>query len=129
MKSSAPASIAFVFSGPALAVSMITGSTAVSSLLAEPPADLIAIELRHHDVEENEIRLCGFGELQRGATVGRRDDLVAVGREDGLEQAHVLEDVVDDEDPCGAVLAHRPRPRSAAPRCATSSTMSTGFET
>ena len=31
MKSSAPASIAFVFSGPSLAVSMITGSTAVSS--------------------------------------------------------------------------------------------------
>ena len=31
MKSSAPASIAFVFSDPSLAVSMITGSIAVSS--------------------------------------------------------------------------------------------------
>ena len=31
MKSSAPASIALVFSDPSLAVSMITGSTAVSS--------------------------------------------------------------------------------------------------
>ena len=38
--------------------------------------------------------------------VGGRDDLVAVRLEHRLEQAHVLADVVDHEDPPG-MLAHR----------------------
>jgi hypothetical protein len=38
--------------------------------------------------------------------LGRRDDLVAVSLEHGLEQADVLSDVVDHEDAC-CVVAHR----------------------
>ena len=77
-------------------------------LLAEPPADGETVGLRHHHVEQDEIRLRRPGELERGMSVGGRDDVVALRLQHRLEEAHVLGDVVDHEDPCGGV-AHRPR--------------------
>jgi hypothetical protein len=65
MKSSAPGSIACVFSGPVLDVIMITGSTAVSARPAEPPADRIAVHLRHHHVEEHEVGIRGLDDVER----------------------------------------------------------------
>ena len=103
MKSSAPASIAFVFSAPSLAVSMITGNTAVSLVRAKLLADGVAVGLRHHHVEQDEIRLRRYRELQSGVAVVGRDDLVVVSLEDGLQQAHVLGNVVDHENPSGVV--------------------------
>ena len=53
--------------------------------LAEPPADRVAVHLRHHDIEEHEVGIRRLDELESGATVLRRDDVVAAGAENGLE--------------------------------------------
>jgi hypothetical protein len=66
--------------------------------------------MRHHDIEEHEVRIRGLDELESGAAVGGRDDVLAAGCKNGLEQAQVFGDVVHDEDPRVAVAAHRPRP-------------------
>ena len=68
MKSSAPASIAFVFSWPMLDVTMITGSTAVSSF-ARSGADRVTVDAGHHHVEEDEVRLSRLDELERRLAV------------------------------------------------------------
>ena len=96
---------------------------------AESATDLVAVGLRHEDVEEDEIGLRRHGELERDVAVRRSDDVVALGHEHGPEQAHILGDVVDDEDPAAVLPAH-PTTRSQYRRTvATSLTMSTGFET
>ena len=107
---------------------MITGSTAVSLALAEPPANRVAVQVRHHDIEEDEVRLRRHGKLERGAAVSGRDDLVTAGREDGFEQAHVLGDVVDDQDPGGVVVAHRFPPSQCCLTVPMNSPTFTGFE-
>ena len=106
---------------------MITGQHSGLFALTEPPAHLVAVQLGHHDVEQDEVRFRGLGEIERSAPVGRRDDVVPVRGEKGLEQACVRRHVVDDEDP-GAGIAHR-RPSQCSLTTATSSTTSTGFET
>jgi hypothetical protein len=82
---------------------MITGNT------AKPLADGEAVGLRHHHVEQHEVRARRKGKIERGLAVRRRDDVVAMRVENGFEQAHVLGNVVDDEDPC-SVVAHRMPP-------------------
>ena len=74
--------------------------------LAELAADGVAVRRRHQDVEQDEIGLLRVGQLEGCAPVRRRDDLVAARLEQRLEQAHVLGDVVNDEDPGAAVDAH-----------------------
>jgi len=76
-------------------------------LLAEPPAHGEAVRLRHHHVEQNKVRFGRSGELECSPAVSGGDDVVALSLEHCLEQAHVLGNVVDHEDP-GSVVAHRP---------------------
>ena len=65
MKSSAPASIAFFFSGPMLEVTMITGSTAVVLALAERLAYRVSVHPRHDHVEQDQIGPLPLDELER----------------------------------------------------------------
>ena len=74
-------------------------------VLAEPPADRVPVHPWHDDVEEHEIGARRLDALERREPVPGRDDLVAARAEHRLEQAHVLGEVVDDEDSCG-VVAH-----------------------
>ena len=79
---------------------------------AKPPADGVSVDVRHHDVEENEIRFLGFGGFERGSPIRGGDDVVCTCGEHGLEQMHVLGNVVHDEDSC-LVLTHGQLLRSA----------------
>ena len=95
---------------------------------SELPADLEAVELRHHDVEQHEVRARRPCDLERLPAVARRDDLVATRHQHGLEEPDVLGDVVGDEYP-GAVLAAHRAPRQCSSTVATKLAMFTGFET
>jgi hypothetical protein len=68
-------------------------------VVAEPPADLVAVHLRHHDIEQHEVDVAPAGERKRLCAGARADHFMAARREHGLEQADVLRQVVDDEDP------------------------------
>ena len=72
------------------------------------PADGVAVEPGHHHVEQHEVRGSRESELEGAVAVHRRDDVVAVRLEHGLEESHVLGNVVDDED--SGVVAHGPPP-------------------
>ena len=63
MKSSAPASMAFVFSWPMLEVTMITGSIAVASFRGAR-ANGVAVEAGHHHVQEDQVGIFGLDELE-----------------------------------------------------------------
>jgi hypothetical protein len=94
--------------------------------LAKPPADRITVHLGHHDVEEHDVGIRALNELKGRRAVGGRHHLVAVRLEHGLEEPHVLGDVVDHEARRVAAAAHRPSQYCrTAPR---SSMMFTGFE-
>jgi hypothetical protein len=67
----------------------------------EPPADLEPVELRHHHVEEDQVRMLRAGEAERLLAIGRRQELVAVDSEASLENVDVGWVVVGDEDPRG----------------------------
>src|SRR5262245_321043 len=95
--------------------------------LAEAFADNQAVGRRHHHVEQDEIGLGRDGEFERAVAVRCGDDLVPLSLEHRLEQADVLGDVVDDEDPSG-LLAHRVPPSQYSFTVATKLGMSTGFE-
>ena len=74
------------------------GMSRVSRVVLEPAADLEPVHARHHDVEQDEVRLVG--------SVGDGKRLLAVGGHLGperiLEHAghdrHIGRRVVDDED-------------------------------
>ena len=105
MKSSAPASIAVVFSEPSLAVSMITGRTAVSSCAR---SCLQTARPSGGGIITSSSTRSGFADnasSSAASTVRGRDNVVAMGVKHRLEQAHVLGNVVDHEDPC-TVVAH-----------------------
>src|SRR5205823_2175026 len=67
------------------------------AFVVESPADLDAVEARHHHVEHDDRGMGRLAELQRQVAVAGLDDLVVVGLEDGADQPpdHVV--VVDDE--------------------------------
>ena len=65
MKSSAPASIEWIFSWSPLAVTMTTGRKAVAGSLRIRRQTSYAVEVRHHHVEEHQVRL-GGRELEPG---------------------------------------------------------------
>ena len=64
----------------------------------ELTADLDAIHLGHHDVEQDQVRELLAGHGQRLLPVGGRDDVVALSREPGLQDVHVHGVVVDHQD-------------------------------
>jgi hypothetical protein len=61
-------------------------------------ADLDAVHLGHHDVEQDQVRLPFAGERQAFLAVAGRVDLVAVDRKPGFEDVAVGRVVVDDEN-------------------------------
>ena len=82
----------------------------------EPPTDLEAVELGHHHVEEDQVRVFLAGKRERFLPVRRRQDLVAVDGEASLEDVDVGGIVVGDEDPrgrshsrCSRIFASRAR--------------------
>ncbi len=75
----------------------------------ELPADLVAVHAGHGDVEEDEVRVPGEGELESLLAVVRRGHVVAVGDEnsgDGRRQVGV---VIDDEN-VGLLTRHASPP-------------------
>ena len=58
-----------------------------------------AVELRHHDIEQDEVGLELAGARQRGFPVGRRDDLVALRLQPDPQDLQVGRQIVDGEDP------------------------------
>ena len=80
---------------------MITGRCMVAAIALDAPADLEPVHAGHHDVEQHDVDPLG---LQAGrappAAVGRQH-LEVLGRQAGLEQLDVGEDVVDDENAGG----------------------------
>ncbi|MBV8778118.1 MAG: diguanylate cyclase, partial [Alphaproteobacteria bacterium] len=67
----------------------------------EPAAHLEPVHPRHHHVEQDDVGQFGFGELQRGGSVERRNHLEILARQLGFEQLDVQFDVVNDEDAGG----------------------------
>jgi hypothetical protein len=67
-------------------------------LALEPPADLDAVHLGHHNVEQDEIRMVFAGGRQGGLAVGRGQDVVALAGQAGAEDVQVRRVVVGDED-------------------------------
>ncbi len=72
----------------------------------QAPADLDAVELRQHDVQDDEVE-AAFGEpVERFAAVGGRDDLVAVLSKRIGEQGLHGRLVVDEQDARRVRLSH-----------------------
>jgi len=61
-------------------------------------ADLVAVELRHVDVEEDEIGRLATGGLERELSIGHGPDLVPALLEHSSQELQVGGRVVDDED-------------------------------
>jgi hypothetical protein len=78
-------------------------------LLAQPLAHGEAVGWRHHHVEQHQVWVRRPGKIERSVTARGRDDVIAVSLEHRLEQAHVLGDVVDHQDP-RVPVAHGPPP-------------------
>ncbi len=64
----------------------------------EPPAGLEAVHVRHHDVEQDDVRCLGAGERDRLLAAACQRHLVVFAPELGFEQLPVREHVVHDED-------------------------------
>src|SRR5581483_176896 len=69
----------------------------LSVALAEPARDLHAVDLRHHQVEHDQVGVDGADLLERLAAVVGRLDLVALGAQVELHQLDDVALVVDDE--------------------------------
>ena len=65
---------------------------------AQAAADLVAVESRHHHVEQHEVDVARRQPRQRLLARGRRGDRVAARLEHRPQQPHVLRQIVDDED-------------------------------
>ena len=63
----------------------------------ELAAHLVAVHARHGDVEEDEVRVAGEGELEALLAGGRGEHLVAVGGEDGGDRRGQVAVVVDHQ--------------------------------
>ena len=73
----------------------------MSRIGLEPAADLEAVHVRHHDVEQHDVAFGALAERQRlGAVIGRRD-VEIFGRQPRLQQLHVGRNVVDDKNARG----------------------------
>ena len=65
----------------------------------ELPADLVAVHARHGDVQEDQVRVPGEGELEALLAAGRGEDLVAVRGQDGGDRCGEVVVVVDHQYP------------------------------
>ena len=69
-----------------------------SRIFLQPPADFEAVELRHFDVQQNEIRLVLRGARKGLLAVGRLQRFITVLGQPGDENVPVSLIIVDDED-------------------------------
>ena len=67
-------------------------------LFLERAADLDTVDLRHHDVEQDQIGLRLMGHRQSLFAVSGGDDLIAIGRQAGPHDPKVGGVVVSDQD-------------------------------
>ena len=81
----------------------MNGSDAIG---LEPFDGLDAVQLRHHDIEQDEIGQQLADLLQRLDPVRRGRHLVALGLEPHLQDVDIVRDIVDDQDQ--RRLTHRP---------------------
>src|SRR5204863_9496796 len=61
-------------------------------------ADFVSVELRHHDVEHDQVGLLGLELLQRLLAVQRRDHLVALHAQTEVQDVDDVDLIVDHED-------------------------------
>ena len=73
----------------------------------ETPANLEAVHVRHHHVEQHDIDLGVLAGLYRVGAVERGEHLEILSQEPGFEQLHIGGNVVDDENAC----SHQASPR------------------
>ena len=73
----------------------------------QPPADLEAVHVGHHHVEQHDIDLAVLAGLDGVGPVGRSQHLEIFGKQPNLEQPHIGRNVVDDEDARGHVARLR----------------------
>ena len=66
---------------------------------ANPPADLVTVDLGHDEIEEHEIGWLPREALERLGSGAGALDCVPTRGENGLEQAEVAGHVVDDQNP------------------------------
>jgi hypothetical protein len=64
----------------------------------EAPANLESVHLRHHDVQEDQVRLHLLSGSERGLAVGGGHDVVSVGGEARLQDMYVGGRIVHDQD-------------------------------
>jgi hypothetical protein len=82
------------------------GQAHEAPLAAQPLEDLIAVQLRHHDVEQHEVEGLGAQDLEGlGAVGGHRQVAITEALETSREHVPVVGVVVDDEEREG-VVAH-----------------------
>jgi hypothetical protein len=65
---------------------------------AYPAADLVAVHLRHQNVEQHDVDVLGLQQRQCFSTRCRRHDPVAAGRENRVEQPQIGRLIVDSQD-------------------------------
>ena len=82
----------------AAVVSITTWHAVGLGPLAQEVEHLEPVELRHRDVEEDEVGLLGDGRLESGLAVLGLDDLVAAAAERDVHEQPYLPVVVGDED-------------------------------
>ena len=98
-------------SPPPFAVRKMTGIVLRPRVLLDLTADLEAVLVRHHDVEEHEVEGLLAQEPERLLAAARGRDVKALLLEDGVLEVQDVLVVVDDQDSLG----HQPlRPGVAA---------------
>jgi hypothetical protein len=91
-------------------------------VILQPAATLEPVHPRHHDVEQDEIRLPLMRHAERLEPILGTGDLKVLGRKLGFQQAGVGRHIVDDQDPGG----HRWRVRPHCTRVASMATENSG---
>ncbi|MDG3005879.1 hypothetical protein PZE19_19000 [Paludisphaera sp. Pla2] len=86
-----------------------------ASRLPEDGQDLQAVQVRHHDVQEDQIEGTSRDQVERPSAVLGRRHVVALPLEPPREHVAVQLVVVDDQERAGDVQDHRPRPAAATP--------------
>ena len=97
---------------------MTTGICDGRRIGLQPAADLEAVHVGHHHVEQHDVDLAVLAGLERVGAVGGGQHLEIFGEQPDFEQLHIGRDVVDDEDAGGHCLlmlrdgrAHQASPR------------------
>ena len=83
---------------PSLCGEQDDGDVLGGGIVLDHAAGLVAVELRHHDVEDDEVGLLVAHLLQGLLAVGRGDDVVALRTQDEIQDMEDVHLVVDHQD-------------------------------